>query len=154
MKISELKTIAKENDYELKEEKEIEQITLERKVTFDGFISNVITINLMEKNLIFIKSKYCDDKDIKMIKAAVEFAETPPEDREEEKKSYLRHRWFKPHSIYKNYLNHWIGHDEYWLDYKNESKEIKTKFTLKEIDEIKEKFNTDLKDFELVEVKE
>lgn len=35
MKISELKTIAKENYYELKEEKEIEQITLERKVTFE-----------------------------------------------------------------------------------------------------------------------
>ncbi len=81
MKISELKTIAKENDYELKEEKEIEQITLERKVTFDGFISNVITISLIKKNLIFIKSKYCDDKDFNMIKAAVEFAETAIEDR-------------------------------------------------------------------------
>lgn len=75
------------------------------------------------------------------------YASTPPDERKEEKKFYLRHRWFKPDSIYKNYLNHWIGHDEYWLDYKNESKEIKTKFTLKEIDEIKEKFNTDLKDF-------
>lgn len=82
MKISELKTIAKENDYELKGEKEIEQIILERKVTFDGFISNVIRISLIKKNLIFIKSKYCDDKDFNMIKAAVEFAETPIEDRE------------------------------------------------------------------------
>ena len=66
MKISELKTIAKENYYELKEEKEIEQITLERKVTFDGIISNVITISLIKKNLIFIRSKYCDDKDFNM----------------------------------------------------------------------------------------
>ena len=88
MKISELKTIAKENYYELKEEKEIEQITLERKVTFDGFISNVITISLIKKNLIFIKSKYCDDKDFNMIKAAVEFAETPIEDREEKTYRY------------------------------------------------------------------
>lgn len=154
MKISELKTIAKENYYELKEEKEIEQITLERKVTFDGFISNVITISLIKKNLIFIKSKYCDDKDFNMIKAAVEFAETAIEDRDEEKKFYLRHRWFKPSPIYKNYLNYWKGNDEYWLDYKNESKEIQTQFTLKEIDEIKEKFNTDLKDFEPEDVKE
>ena len=154
MKISELKTIAKENDYELKEEKEIEQITLERKVTFDGFISNVITISLIKKNLIFIKSKHCDDKDFNMIKAAVEFAETPVDEREEEKKFYLKHRWFKPSPIYKNYLNYWIGNDEYWLDYKNESKEIQTQFTLKEIDEMKEKFNTDLKDFKKIEVKE
>lgn len=88
MKISELKTIAKENYYELKEEKEIEQITLERKVTFDGFISNVITISLIKKNLIFIRSKHCDDKDFNMIKAAVEFAETPIEDREEKTYRY------------------------------------------------------------------
>ena len=88
MKISELKTIAKENYYELKEEKEIGQITLERKVTFDGFISNVITISLIKKNLIFIRSKHCDDKDFNMIKAAVEFAETPIEDREEKTYRY------------------------------------------------------------------
>lgn len=88
MKTKELKRIAKENDYELKEEKEIEQITLERKVTFDGFISNVITISSAMKNLIFIKSKHCDDKDFNMIKAAVEFAETPIEDREEKTYRY------------------------------------------------------------------
>lgn len=86
MKINELKTIAKENDYELKEEKEIEQITLERKVTFDGFISNVITISSAMKDLIFIKSKHCDNKDFNMLKASVEFAETPVDEREEEKK--------------------------------------------------------------------
>lgn len=154
MKISELKTIAKENDYEFKGEKEIEQIILERKVTFDGFISNVITISLIKKNLIFIESKHCDDKDFNMIKAAVEFAETAIEDREEERKFYLRHRWLIPIPIDKNYLNHWIGTNEYWLDYDNETKDVQTQFTLKEIDEIKEKFNTDLGNFEMIEVEE
>lgn len=111
-------------------------ITFQIRTEYDGWdeISSEI-----KKGLFDIISKY---------------ASTPPDEREEEKKFYLRHRWFKPHSIYKNYLNHWIGHDDYWLDYKNESKEIKTKFTLKEIDEIKEKFNTDLKDFKRSEVKE
>lgn len=89
MKISELKTIAKENDYELKEEKETEQITLERKVTFDGFISNVITISSAMKDLIFIKSKHCDNKDFNMIKAAVEYAKTPINEREEDTKDKL-----------------------------------------------------------------
>lgn len=82
------------------------------------------------------------------------YAGTPPDEREEEKKFYLRHRWFKPSPIYKNYLNYWIGNDEYWLDYKNESKEIQTQFTKKEIEEIKEKYNTDLSDFEKKEVEE
>lgn len=89
MKISELKRIAEENDYKLKEKKETKEITLERKVTYDGLISNVITISLIIKNLIFIENEYCDDKDVKMIKAAVAFAETPPEDREEDTKDKL-----------------------------------------------------------------
>ena len=90
----------------------------------------------------------------KLFDLLVEYAKTPVDERKEDKKFYLRHRWFKPSPIYKNYLNYWIGNDEYWLDYKNESKEIQTQFTLKEIDEIKEKFNTDLGDFKRSEVKE
>lgn len=151
MKISELKTIAKENYYELKEEKEIEQITLERKVTFDGFISNVITISLIKKNLIFIKSKYCDDKDFNMIKASVEFAETPIEDREE-KEFYLKHRWIKGCVIM--YLYHNTLNGYCYLGDKKCRPHRQKRFTLKEIDEIKEKYNTDLKDFEMIEVEE
>lgn len=71
-----------------------------------------------------------------------------------EKKFYLKHRWLKPRPIDKNYLNRWIGTNEYWLDYKNETKDVQTQFTLKEIDEIKEKFNTDLDDFKMSEVEE
>lgn len=154
MKISELKTIAKENDYELKGEKEIEQIILERKVTFDGFISNVIRISLIKKNLIFIKSKYCDDKDFNMIKAAVEFAETAIEAREEEKKFYLRHRWIFDKDFY-IYLQK-ASYDDKKMSFGviNFSGNDGLKFTLKEIEEIKEKYNTDLKDFEIIEVEE
>lgn len=153
MNFGELKKIAEENDYELKEEKEIEQITLERKITFDGFISNVITISLIKINLIFIKSKHCDDKDFNMIKAAVEFAETSIEAREEEKKFYLRHMYFKS----------WNGRQYFTFDYIHKCAYVRSKlstckamqqFTLQEIDEIKEKFNTDLKDFEMIEVEE
>ena len=148
MKTKELKRIAKENDYELN--KSLEHYKLTHK-----YCDHYISINGMCKNRLWISIPFfCDERDFNMIKAAVEFAETAPEDREEEKKYCLRHRWFKPHSIYKNYLNHWIGHDQYWLDYDNETKEVQTQFTLKEIDEIKEKFNTDLGDFKEIEVKE
>ena len=94
-----------------------------------------------------------DDKD-KLLSLIVEFARTAIDDREKEKKFYLKQRWFKPESIYMNYLNHWTGTNEYWLDYKNETKEVQTQFTLKDIEEIKKKFDTDLADFELVEVEE
>lgn len=155
MKINELKRIAEENDYELKEEKEVEQITLERKVTFDGFVSNVITINSIMKNLIFIESKHCDDKDIKMIKASVKFAETPIDEREEEKKFYLKHRWLRClggcallHESTKFHTFVLMG------GFGEVPKDYKMKFTQKEIDGIKEKFNADLSDFEMIEVKE
>lgn len=86
-----------------------------------------------------------------MIKASVEFAETPPEDREEEKKFYLRHRWLAKWRG-SNYLNFELSANYYGLNDKREETWVKTKFTLKEIEEIKEEFDTDLKDFELVEV--
>lgn len=96
---------------------------------------------------------FCGDESDIILKA-MELAETPLEDRREEKKFYLKHRWFKPKSVYKNYLNYWIGTNEYWLDYKNETEEIQTQFTRKEIEEIKKKFNTDLADFKEVEVED
>ena len=88
-----------------------------------------------------------------MIKAAVEFAETPLEDREEEKKFYLKHRWLDRENE-ANYLNFEISEFYYSLDSKPEVSWVKTKFTLKEVEKIKEKFDTDLKDFELVEVED
>ena len=154
MKISELKRIATENNYELKEEKETEQITLEREVTFDGFISNVITISSAIKDLIFIKSKYCDNKDIKIIKAAVEFAETPIPDREEEKKFYLEHRYFRFDDGSNKYLGIDRVRDKSDVYSKITYRWIDNQFTKKEIEEIKEKFDTDLADFKEVEVEE
>lgn len=90
----------------------------------------------------------------KLFELMVEYVKTPLDERKEEKKFYLRHRWFNSKPIYKNYLNYWIGTNEYWLDYKNETAEVKTQFTEKEIENIKNYNNTDLKDFKKIEVKE
>ena len=91
----------------------------------------------------------------KLYKLCFEYASTPVEDREEEEKFYLKHRWLMTEFGDTYYLCKcynaagkisygvrlsYITHDETWL------------FTLKEIEEIKEKFDTDLSDFELVEV--
>lgn len=111
MKIDELKRIAEENDYVLT--KSFDNYKLKRKNR-----GNCIDISNVNANRVWISNiSLCDDEDFNMIKAAVEFAETPIEEREGEK---------------------------YYL----------VKFSEKEIEEIKKKFDTDLKDFELVEVGE
>lgn len=97
MKISELKRIAEENDYEFEKLKDYEEIVLIRKVSVDGFLANFITISLNFENQIFVKIIHCDERDFNMLKAAVEFAETPPEDREKDKEN-------RP-----NWMTRWLG---------------------------------------------
>lgn len=79
MKLKELKRIAEENDYELS--RPLGDFKFEKKGD-----RNYISINKNATNRIWISiTTYCDDKDFNMIKAAVEFAETPPDEREADK---------------------------------------------------------------------
>lgn len=151
MKINELKRIAEENDYELTKSLEYYKLT-------HKYCENYISISVMCENKLWILTPtFCGERDFNMIKAAVEFAETPLEDREEEKKFYLRHKWlnldtnnYLPH----NYLHLDVDDGSCMLDDNKEFSYTKIKLTEKEIEEIKEKFDTDLADFELVEVEE
>lgn len=82
MKTEELKRIAKENDYELN--KSLEHYKLTHK-----YCDNYISINGLFKNRLWISIPFfCDERDFNMIKAAVEFAETAIEDREEKTYRY------------------------------------------------------------------
>ena len=72
-------------------------------------------------------------------------------ERESEKKKYLRHRFLEANLF--NYLNLDYGFQELSLNSKSQIHR-QTQFTQKEIDEIKEKYDTDLKDFEIIEVEE
>ena len=87
-----------------------------------------------------------------LYKLCFEYASTPVKDREEEKKFYLKHRWLE--SVGNRYLIWDSGDKCYYLDDSAEYYSGKIKFTLNEIEEIEEKFDTDLSDFELVEVEE
>ncbi len=148
MRIDELKRIAEENDYEYS--KVIWNHRFARKNS-----DNYITINGDYINRIWTSIQgYCDDKDFNMIKASIEFAETPPEDREREKKFYLKHRYLRSTGGNILYFSIYIEYDFSILTYRRHSSETKQQFTLEEIEEIKKKFNTDLKDFELVEVED
>lgn len=146
MKTKELKKIAEENNYEYKKDdcqhKLISMLTGNFIIISDKF----------EKKLWVKNMGYCDDKDFDMLKASVEFAETPIDEREEEKKLYLRHRYFR----FDNGLSKYLGMDPVKnnpdLCSKITYRWTKNQFTEKEIEEIKKRFNTDLKDFEMIEV--
>ena len=152
MKISELKRMAKENDYEFYESLEYKSISLTRKISVHGFITNQISINSNTENQVFIENVHCDEKDINMIKAAVEFAETPPDEREDEKKYRFRSKWGNEAGFYlylakKNNFTNRIR-----LLPMNDPFSDKYEFTEEEIEEIKKEYNTDLSEFTREEV--
>lgn len=96
------------------------------------------------------------DKDTqdKLFDLLVEYAKTPIEEREEEKKFYLRHRYFKYPDGGSKYFTYNRFSDTPNLGCIYFEEIDNAKFTLKESEEIKKKFDTDLKDFEFVEVED
>ena len=114
----------------------------------------VVRINNETKGILFISNGSSGVNDLNVIKAAIKFAETPPEDREEEEKFYLKQKYFQDHLGSKQYFCIRICGGYPILKGYPITNADKFEFTLKEIEEIKEKFDTDLADFELVEVEE
>ncbi|MDY6079149.1 MAG: hypothetical protein SPI61_00190 [Ezakiella sp.] len=84
-----------------------------------------------------------------------EYTRTPIEDREEEQKYYLEHKWLDD-NLYNvwNCLNLRVETNGYSIGSPLNSEEFKTQFTQAEIDEIKEKLNTNLEDFEQVPIED
>lgn len=150
MKITELMKIAKENDYELKSD--LIRLRFEREVECGV---NQVDINKLFPNRLWISNpQYCDEKDFNMIKAAISFCDASSPEREEEKKFYLMHKYFKSAIGSNKYFCIHVKNGLPFLSYYEITSTCKFEFTLKEIEDIKKKFDTDLKDFELVEVVE
>lgn len=90
-----------------------------------------------------------------LYKLCFEYTSTPVEDREEEKKYYLKHRWLTEGGFYRFVKHHTKAYGKkYELASWTYGDTSDMQYTLKEIEEIKKKFDTDLSDFELVEVEE
>ena len=115
-----------------------------------GDTTNYIVIGKFNRTVIFIKNERCNPGDLIVIKAAMKLAETPPEERQEEKKFYISSK-LTPDDDGRFLFK--IGDDVKHLGwgYKDGGG---TKFIQDEIDFIKKKYNTDLKDFEIIEVEE
>lgn len=90
----------------------------------------------------------------KLYKLCFEYANTPVKDREEEKKFYLKHRYFEIAGGGRGFFTIDKESELPFLKYMTSSDNYNQIFTLNETEEIKEKFDTDLSDFELVEVEE
>lgn len=116
-----------------------------------GSVDNLTYMRMT--NYCFEYGHLCDEDKEKLFDLMIEYAKTPIKDRKEEKKFYLRHKWLENSDEF-NYLNYEIGLDNYTLHDASDKSWVRVKFTLKEIEEIKEKFDTDLADFEMVEVKD
>ena len=95
-----------------------------------------------------------DEDKNKLLGLLIEYAKTPIKDREEEKKYYLRHKYFKCTNGDSRYFQIYESNGTPWLNAMYTVMGYKKQFTLKEIEEIKERFDTDLSDFELIEVEE
>lgn len=92
-----------------------------------------------------------------LFKLITEYAKTPIEEREEEKKYYYRHRWAKTKNGNWMYLALRQRPSISYLTLQGSDKDIfeyQVRFTCAEIEAIKEKYNADLSDFEIVEVEE
>lgn len=151
MKSEELKKIAKKNGYEFSYDEAsvyLEKICTEHKTNIE--INRVCVDRLWFGNF-----NHCDDSDMNMVEAAVKYAKTPLEEREKEKKFYLRHKWIRWNNGGLKYLNKLLNRDNiYFLDSKDDFFDVQVQFTQKEINAIKKWFDTDLKDFEQIEVEE
>jgi hypothetical protein len=103
-----------------------------------------------KENIYGFKYFYHNDKDL--FKLCVDYTSTPIEEREEEKKYYLRKfnkKFYENEYLnYNKYYKHWgLGDDI-------EDAQYKTKFTWNEIEKIKKKFNTGLLEFARMVVEE
>lgn len=87
-----------------------------------------------------------------LLDLCVEYVKTPIEEREEEKKYYLR-KFNK-----KFYENEYLNYNKYYKDWSLgddiEDDQYQTKFTCSEIENIKKKFNTGLPEFARMVVEE
>lgn len=84
----------------------------------------------------------------------IEFAKTSIEDREEEKKFLIKHKYLVSKANCQVNLAKNKEKNVYRvINCKVDNLVYQGQFTLNEIEEIKQKLNTDLADFELVEVK-
>ena len=114
-------------------------------------IDNLIPMQLSNYHREYDKLNNFDKE--KLFDLLVEYARTPIDERGDKKRYCLQKKNLEFFETYR-YLTIDIENNTFSLDVCAESANTTFKFTQKEIDEIKERFNTDLEEFEQIEVDE
>lgn len=117
----------------------------------------VASVNLAKKfdvdvNYWDFENKLTEFEQERVFVLLTRLAVTDPEDREEEKKYYLKHKWIGTQDFI--YLNLNFDTGSCFLGSKSDLEFIKTQFSQSEIDGFKKTNNTNLEDFEIVEVED
>ena len=142
MKYSEFKEYLRLNDISLKEYEE-------KLIADDQF-----EISKKREQTIWFLAGFIDSPyEYEMLKKVIELVETPLSEREDEKRYYLKHRFINEWEDEK-YFNYLKKEEFIMLSDQREGQGYQTKFTKAEIEELKEKFDTDFNDFELIEVED
>lgn len=122
---------------------------------FTIFNSEGYKLAFVRENKLFEISIYSDNIDGKLFNLIIEYAKTPIEDREEEKKFLIKHKYLVSKANCQVNLAKNKEKNVYRvINCKVDNLVYQGQFTLNEIEEIKQKLNTDLADFELVEVED
>lgn len=119
---------------------------------FLAVVSNTVE-KVMDVNL-FGYRNLDEDMKTKVFELASELARTPIEDRKDEDKYFLKHKYLSGDSLEANYLNYNSNVDEYSLNDDDEFPEYQTKFTLKEIQDMSMKLKSNFSDFKIIKVEE
>lgn len=88
----------------------------------------------------------------KLFNLLVEYASTPPDEREEPQKFYMKFKL--PTNYSDDFLNLNTTFDWFEISTKSNLDKFQTQFTQKEIDDIKEKFGVTLSDFKQIPIEE
>lgn len=150
MRYSEFREYLKGTDFEVNEDSLKIQVNIDD-IMYDK-ISMYVKISKVACGKIILPFSVEEPEEFELIKKSLELAETPLSEREDEKKYYLKHRFINSY-LTRRYVN-LFKNEGIILSDRHEDRIYKTKFTRKEIEELKEKFDTDLKDFEIVEVED
>ena len=138
MKYSEFREYLRLNYISLKEDEE------------ELIVDSQFEISKKKEQTIWFLAPYIDSPyEYEMLKKVIELAETPLSEREGEIKFYLKHKFLNNYTTQK-YFN-FTESGGAILSNRLEDRIFQTKFTKEEIEELKEKFDTDLRDFEIIE---
>lgn len=129
------------------------------KVVKDPFLPGVIAVisngveKMMDVNL-YSYERLDEDTKTKVFDLVTELARTPIEDRKDEDKYFLRHKYLCNGDLSINYLNYNLIRDKYGLSSSKSTPVFQTKFTLKEIQDMSVKLRSNFSDFEMIKVEE